>query len=64
MNPILSLTAAHLGAPAALFGAGIFLGYDADSGESRSLTHGQARTVVRAYLAAIIDLVRDNLDSQ
>ncbi|WP_409047909.1 hypothetical protein AB2L57_01725 [Microbacterium sp. HA-8] len=61
LNPILSFTAAHLGAPAALFGAGVFLSYDADSGESRSLTHGHARAVVAAYLTAIIDLVRDNL---
>lgn len=62
LNPILSLTAANLGAPAALFGAGVFLGYDAGSGESRSLTRGNARAVVTAHLAAIIELVRHNLD--
>lgn len=64
LNPILSLTSAHLGVPAAFFGAGLFLGYDPDSGETCSLTHGQAQTVVAAFLAAVIDLIRDNLEGQ
>lgn len=64
VNPLLSLAVARLGAQTPLFGVGVFLGHDPDTGETTSLTRDQARAVVNASLHAIAQLAVSGGDSE